>query len=33
LVDFFTPQCTPAAKKPLAAVIVLFAIISSLAWN
>ena len=27
LPDFFIPQCTPAAKKPFAAVIVLFAIL------
>jgi hypothetical protein len=27
LPDFFTPQCTPAAKKPFGAVIVLFAIL------
>jgi hypothetical protein len=33
LADFFTPQCTPAAKKPFGAVILLFAIISSLIWN
>lgn len=36
--DFLIPQCTPAAQKPFAAVIVLFAIISSLtkqnyAWD
>jgi len=33
LPDFFIPQCTPAAKKPFAAVIVLFIIVFLLLWN